>query len=223
MATMIFCEECDHYNKHECIEHKRWVTDSTPPPLYKNEPYWIVFDVETAKLMDDIGGRKIVEEQKKWSELGLTALGIWDSKMDRPYLYDMESLAEGVAHLESSEFAVSFNGNHFDLPVLNSLAGRWINLKESYDLHKEIKRTGCPWKGSGLGPTAERTIGRGKTGTGAHAPVLAKEGKWARLFTYNMDDLYLTRDLMNHVRLHGWVVGPDGNKHKVQVPEWFKL
>jgi len=221
-----YCEVCEDYiPSGTCWKHPhqntKWVTNSVVE-FVTPEVRWVVFDVETERLFSECGGRERIEKENKWHELGLTVFGVWDSKDNRPYIYDKHTLSEGISHLESADLAVSFNGNRFDLLVLKGLLGRWIELKNNYDIHKEIKSAGAPWKGSGLGATSEKTIGRGKSGNGETAPALARQGRWGQLVTYNIDDLYLTKELMEHIRKYGWVVGADGQTYKLEVPEWFR-
>lgn len=64
----------------------------------------------------------------------------------------------------------------------------------------------------GLDAVARQTLGldMGKTGHGAHAPVLFQEGRLAKLMEYNLQDVKLTRDLFRFARKHGYVLTKDG-------------
>lgn len=58
---------------------------------------------------------------------------------------------------------------------------------------------------------AEGTLGMHKTGEGAHAPVLIKNGQWPQVYAYNLHDVRLTRMLYNHINKHGRVVDRKNN------------
>lgn len=185
--------------------------------------HWVVYDCETRRLGTEFGGLDKVREQGNWRDLGLTALCIWDSATDFCHVYDGFTVSEGVRQLETSDCAVSFNGTGFDILLLQDLLGRRINLNYHFDILKKIKESGCPWKGNKLGEVCSRTVGLDKTGIGMHAPTLAKMGKWAELFNYCLQDVYITRQLAQHIRKEGWVIGPELQKVELEVPEWFRL
>jgi hypothetical protein len=89
-------------------------------------------------------------------------------------------------------------------------------LARQYDILQRIwTAVGKKYKGWGLGPVCERTLGIGKTGTGEHAPKLFKEGRFAELHDYNINDVHLTRMLFNHIVDEGKVVGPENEEVKL--------
>jgi hypothetical protein len=59
----------------------------------------------------------------------------------------------------------------------------------------------------GLG---EGTIGKRKTGHGAHAPELFRDGKFDELFAYNLNDVRLTRQLFEFIRKYRFVIDRKG-------------
>jgi len=59
---------------------------------------------------------------------------------------------------------------------------------------------------------AEGTFGLHKSGTGAHAPVLYQEGKYAELFAYNLQDVRLTKKLFEFIKEYGFVVDRAGRR-----------
>jgi hypothetical protein len=67
-------------------------------------------------------------------------------------------------------------------------------------------------KGTGLGPTCERTLGMGKLQTGSRAPELYQNGDNDLLYSYVFHDVYLTSMLFTHIVDNGFVIGPDGDK-----------
>lgn len=189
----------------------------------KKALHWVVYDCETRRLGTEFGGLDMVREKGNWRDLGLTAFCVWDSAQDYCSVYDGFTVSEGVRQLEMADCAVSFNGSGFDNLLLSDLLGRRVNLNYHFDILKKIKETGCPWKGNKLGDVCSRTIGLDKSGVGAHAPTLAKQGRWGELFNYCLQDVYITRQLAQHIRKEGWVIGPSLERLELEVPEWFRL
>jgi hypothetical protein len=197
-------------------------TTATYVPVEK-ALHWVVYDCETRRLGAEFGGLDKIREKGNWRDLGLTALAVWDSSTDFCHVYDGFTVSEGVRQLETADCCVSFNGTGFDNLLLQDLLGRHINLNYHFDILKKIKESGCPWKGNKLGEVCSRTVGLDKTGVGAHAPALAKMGRWGELFNYCLQDVYITRQLAQHIRKEGWIIGPELQQVELEVPEWFRL
>jgi len=173
-----------------------------------------VFDLETRKLaseLDPHGWDKL-----KRGEGGVSALAIYDSEDKWVHLYDDTEIESVVAHLELADIVVGWNSKEFDVPVVEGLASRRLNLQKHIDLfvctRVAITARGLPHRRGDytLGSVSERTLGRNKLEKGEHAPVLANEGKWARLFRYCMDDVRLTRDLYKHILAEGGIISAQG-------------
>lgn len=187
-------------------------------------PHIVVFDLETRLMADELEDGW---EAMRRGEGGISALAVWDSEQRRTYLYDDHCVADCAAHLESADLVVGFNSRSFDIPIVEGILGRKLRLKHHLDLLTTIwdalRRTGVKqFKGNKLGDVALRTIGRTKTGKGAAAPQLAKDGHWAKLFQYCMDDVDLTRALFEHALETGTVVDVNGRELKLELPPWLK-
>jgi len=164
-----------------------------------------IVDIELELSPDDVEGGWGAARS---GGCGMACAAVYDSKGSRPYLYDRAGIHKLCEHLESADCVLTWNGKSFDLPIIEAIAGRQLALKEHLDLLVAI--AGGRMKGWGLGVTAERTLGKAKSGDGAFAPTLFKEGRIADLHTYCLGDVYLTRDLYNRVVLEETVVGPEG-------------
>jgi hypothetical protein len=202
----------DHHDDHYPIHLAR--ASQTPHTLY--------FDLEVRRGPDEFGG----DWERVRKEGGVSVLCIWDEKDGRPYFYDDHNLALGAEKLSSCDLAVSFNGAWFDIPLLENHLYQNLPICEHLDLFALVKsgleRSGKSWKGHGLNAICERTLGRGKNGTSAHAPQLAHEGKWAELFSYCLEDCLLTRDLGHFIAREGYVIDKDGERLLLSVPDWFR-
>jgi DEAD/DEAH box helicase domain-containing protein len=182
-------------------------------------PHIVVWDLETRKLAKDL--------PEGWADLkagkgGISVLCIYDNFSGRVHFYDEATLELAAQHLESAHAVCSFNGEDFDLPVLQGVLGRRVLIPTSLDLLQLV------WasivgrrKGNKLDEIANRTLGVNKIGNGILAPRLADTGRWAELFEYCSHDVYLTRDLFIFAQQHGGVVGIDGEIIQLQLPDWF--
>lgn len=130
--------------------------------------------------------------------------------------YDLEALA---GRLGSADEVVSFNGTRWDTPVLSETLGRPLFFHER-DLYAAIRKAvgnGWPegsWK---LDRIAKDTLGIGKTGNGAIAPTLWREGEVGRLATYVHRDAWLTWRVWTHIQEHGFVLDPNGRAIEVTL------
>lgn len=162
----------------------------------------ITFDLETA-IPGSFGDQKAgkcgisvactAEDFAAWSFPDDRVLCSVDQKQE---LWDGTMLEELAFYLEEADLVVTWNGILYDIPVLSALLGRRINLNGHYDILDEIwKNVPRKEKGWSLDKIAQETLGRGKNGKGVSAPHLFQSGQIAKLFTYCMEDVALTRDL----------------------------
>jgi len=166
----------------------------------------VAFDLETRKLADEVGGWPAL----KSGEGGVSCLVVWDNLTDSHNIYTAETLEAAAVHLESADAVLSFNGAEFDVPVLEGILGRHLDLGEHLDLLQLVWHAlGTRRKGYKLDEIAKRTLGQGKIGTGTSAPRMAEEGRWDELHAYCASDVFITRDLFKFLQQHGGVVGAD--------------
>ena len=158
-----------------------------------------VFDIETKELVSDW-------EQPHLS--GIASVAVWTGSRGAG---SMHVFSDGELHkvqhmLQSASVVVSFNGIGFDLPLLSGCLKAPLQLQEHFDLMRVVQEiTGRRYS---LDELARCTLGQGKTGHGMSAPVLYRESNFARLHTYNIKDVELTRDLFFFLLSHGYVLVP---------------
>ena len=68
-----------------------------------------------------------------------------------------------------------------------------------------------------LDAIAKATLGKGKTGSGEHAPFLIRRNQWAKVFAYNLNDVRLTYKLFCFARENDYLVDGKGNKISVSI------
>lgn len=159
---------------------------------------------------------------------GLASFVLYDTWTQRYHIYGPSvdrqgkrtpgTVHAGALHLAEADLLVGFNSYEFDNPLMEATTG--IRLSNPhYDLLQEIwNALGERKKGFGLGPLSERTLNLEKSGEGARAPELFQTGRFAELHDYNLNDVFLTRMLVNQVIAHGYVTRPDGSALLVNKP-----
>jgi hypothetical protein len=178
----------------------------------------IFFDTEVSKPIEECGGWAAARS----GAAGLSAAIVLFEPSSRIRIYDTHTIEELANVLETpSSTLITFNGDGFDLPLIGGILGRSITPSNHLDLLSLVSE-GDGLKGWGLDDVCKRTIGRGKTGHGAFAPTLVRQGRWAELFDYCLSDVYLTRDLFHHIRTRGVVVRPDGRLKPLTLPLYLR-
>ena len=176
----------------------------------------VTFDLEIEKSVDEVGGWDGARQGKAGMSCCVTSSieaspGDFCSRATKINLWDRHTMEGLVALLETADTIVSFNGIGFDLPVISALYGREVKPKAHFDILAQIWTAlrGKKYKGWGLDAVCQRTIGRGKTGSGEHAPILWMQGRYAEVFDYCLRDVELTEDLYFHIMEVGSIIGPE--------------
>ena len=174
----------------------------------------VFFDTEISKSVDEVGGWANVTLGHAGLSAAVTLATEAHPHHPRVKLYDLHTVENLVDYLEDASTVVSFNGKGFDVPLLSSLVGRPLILPNHVDLCNLISRSvGQPKHGAwGLDAICKRTLGYGKSGKGEFAPTLARTGRYGELFDYCLNDVYILRDLFEHIRTKGFVVGTEGEE-----------
>ena len=182
----------------------------------------LVYDVEVLRGPDEVDGG--------WDNpfgMGFGTAVVYDYCRDVYEFYGEGERRKLVNRLGGNR-VVSFNGVKFDANVIcsrNEVRPSW----EDYDLLLEVikskfglttvqeaeRKLGdkAIHDGTfGLDGLAEGTLGLRKTGHGAKAPELIRNGKWAEVYAYNLNDVRLTRMLYDFVSQYGYVVDRRGRK-----------
>lgn len=190
----------------------------------------IVYDVEVLKGPDEVYGG--------WENpqaMGFGTAVTYHTGRDLYRFYGPDDKTKLIRHL-SGEDVISFNGVRFDNRVLMgndylSEDGRWDNI-DLLLLAVRAKFPGCKSVKEaeekhgakavhdntlGLDGLAHGTLGRGKTGHGAHAPTLIAKKDWPGVFEYNLEDVRLTYKLWAFAKQYGFLVDRGGNVLRITV------
>src|SRR3989344_4728750 len=153
----------------------------------------IVFDIETKNFFQDVGSTDPVD-------LDISLLCTYDYETNKYDSFLQEDFPRLWDLLEKTDTLISFNGDHFDIPLLNKYykkAGRGDLTKiRSLDLLKEIKN--CYGRRMKLDQIAEGTFGIGKIGSGMDAVVWWRSGEIEKIKKYCLDDVRITKDVYEY-------------------------
>ncbi len=177
----------------------------------------IVFDIETQNTFQEVGSNDP-------SQLSISLVGVYDYETGEYSSYLENELGSLWRLIENTEALITFNGDHFDIPLLNKYyPGDLLKIK-SVDLLKEMQKSaGRRMK---LDQIAEGTLGVKKSGHGLDAIRWWKEGDIESIRKYCLDDVKITKDVYEYALKNGKLIfkeGPNLNEVKLDTRDWEKL
>ncbi len=149
----------------------------------------ITFDIETKNLFQDVGSNDP-------ADLDISVICIHDS-LDNEFKSFLEADFNKLwPILEQADAFVTWNGDHFDIPLLNKYYPGDLTKIKSIELMKEVQLVlGRRLK---LDTVGEATLGRNKSGHGLDAIEWWKNGEIDKIIKYCIEDVRLTRDLFDY-------------------------
>ncbi|HNX68712.1 MAG TPA: ribonuclease H-like domain-containing protein [Candidatus Omnitrophota bacterium] len=152
----------------------------------------LVLDIETQKSFKEIGKSKA----DSLSKLKISVVGVYDYLTDQYRAYEEREIAELDKRLQTADMIIGFNIRRFDMPVLQPYVFKTVDQFPVLDLLDEIERV----RGhrASLDSVARATLKEGKSGDGAEALVLFKEGRLEELKKYCLDDVRLTKGVYDY-------------------------
>ena len=171
-----------------------------------------------------------IEYCKGWRDfagMDVSVIGVYDYVEDAYRVFCKDNFAEFEELIRRRKWMIGFNNARFDNSLLNENV---TDMPEGnvYDLLQEI------WKADGLGPdfdrrthggyglnaTCEANFGLKKTGSGGLAPILWQKGRIGEVIDYCLNDIKLTKRLMDKVLAREPIVNPKrGGKLLLRHPE----
>lgn len=149
----------------------------------------IFFDIETRNIFDDVGKADPVL-------LDISVVCTYDSETGEYKSFLQEDLPSLWPILEKADQLITFNGDHFDIPLLNKYYSGDLTKMRSLDILKEVKKA-LGFR-IGLGNIADATLGRGKSGNGLEAVEWWKKGEVDKIIKYCIEDVRVTKDIYDY-------------------------
>jgi len=177
-------------------------------------PPIIVFDIETQKTFDEVGGFDNKEQ------LGVSYVGVYSYSQDTFFGFfedELEKL-EKIMEIERP-MLIGFNSINFDVPVLQPYFKNLdLSALPHLDILKEIEKDlGHRLK---LESVAQGTLFAGKSGNGLDAIKWYREGDYESLAKYCLDGVRVTRDVYEYGKRHGLLYYPSGGDRKPITINW---
>ena len=183
---------------------------------------FLVFDIEIKRTPREVARElNLKSEGEAFSfpqKMGF-GVGIIYNSTTEDYLVFQSAKEFANYLLRFDGLLVSFNGARFDLPVLLDEIDidtfRALQTKPHLDILQYFYfRVGGRFR-VGLDNLAQNTIGRGKTGNGADAPILLREGKMTELVAYCKNDVEITKAIYEFGVEQGYINYLDNQTNKV--------
>lgn len=162
----------------------------------------IFFDIETSNDFRSVGNNNP-------ADLDISVVGIYDSENDSYTAFLQSDFQKLWLVFEHADLLITFNGEHFDVPLLNKYYPGDLTKIKHVDLLKEMQKSaGRRMK---LDQIAEGTLGIRKSGNGIEALRLWKEGKVEEVKKYCLDDVRITKELYEYALANGKLTFKEGS------------
>ncbi len=152
----------------------------------------VIFDLETKRLLNEVGGRQHVRK------LGLSGAVTYSSADGEFHRYLEKDVQDLVAELRNADLVVGFNVLRFDYEVLQAYTAFPLRSIPTLDMLEEIyRRLGFR---VGLDALAQATLGTQKSADGLMAVRWYRQGELEKLLDYCQQDVEVTRQLYEYGR-----------------------
>ncbi|MEJ2717900.1 MAG: DUF1998 domain-containing protein [Deltaproteobacteria bacterium] len=175
----------------------------------------VVFDLETQRLADEVGG---------WNNISLMRLsvGVAFTDEDGFLTFTEETVSDLIDLLKSADLVVGFNQMRFDYEVLSAYSAENLRALPNLDILADIRNVlGFRIK---LDHLAEFTLGAKKSGDGLDAVRWFREGRMDFLEKYCRDDVKITRDLFRFGLENGYLLYQPKAGPTARIPvDWARF
>jgi DEAD/DEAH box helicase domain-containing protein len=176
----------------------------------------VVFDVETKKAFDEVGGYFP-------EKLGVSISGVYfnDGEGQEFYKgYREEEFPEMFKLFERADRIVGFNTISFDMPALQPYyVGNLLSLP-NFDIMAEVEKV--IGHRVSLDALAKETLGEQKIGHGLDALTYYHEGNWELLEKYCLQDVKVTKMLYDYGLEHKKLMFKNKWNSLIEVPVDFE-
>ncbi len=184
--------------------------DVVPSSLFLRNRHFLVVDLETQNLVQDVGGWGNIDKLK------ISVACAYDSKTDQ-FLTFRENEISKLNDLCEERLVVGYNIRGFDLIILKAYG---LNLEklDVFDIMYDVQ-TLTRQKFLKLETLAQGTLNAGKSADGLMAVEWWKTGEIDKIIQYCQQDVQVTRDIFEYGRKNGIVKlrRADGSDSEVKV------
>lgn len=164
--------------------------------------YPVIFDVETQKLFQEVGGRT--------DKLKVSVVGVYNYADNSYKSYFEKDLPRLFKIFENSSLLIGFNSNKFDVEVLQPYYIGDLMKFPRLDLLEQVQE--YLGRRIALDDLVKGTLNIRKQGHGLLAVNYFREGKFSELSNYCLSDVRLTKELYEYGKKNNIVyyLGPSG-------------
>jgi len=177
----------------------------------------LVFDIETSNIFQEVGSNNP-------ADLSISVVGLYEYKNDKYSTFLVEDFGNLWPIIEDADMLITFNGDHFDIPLLNKYYSGDLSKIKSLDILREMQKVaGRRMK---LDQIAEGSLGVNKTGHGLDAIKWWREGDVEKVKKYCLDDVRITKDVYEYALKNNKLIfkeGPNLNEVKLDTSDWETL
>ena len=178
----------------------------------------VIFDIETKNTFDDA-------QTNNPADLDISVVCLYDSVTDQ-YLSFLEDQFDAMwPYFEKADIIVTYNGKHFDLPVLQPHAPMDLSAIYHVDMFEKMRLvTGKKLPLNGI---AQSTLGIAKSGHGLDAIAWWNAGEIQKIIDYCIQDVKVTQAVYEYGIANGHLKYEDRKTGKVvtvdlDVSDWDK-
>jgi len=172
----------------------------------------IVFDIETQKSFDEVGGRENLHL------LGLSVLAAYSYNYDKTFVFEEKNVRDFQKMIDGAETLIGFNSNGFDVPILKHYNFNLDNIV-SLDLMDDVK-SGAGFRIS-LDNIASATLGTKKSADGLQAIKWYKEGNMEDIKKYCALDVLITKNVYEYGKKNAHIFFINRGKEKKAIPVFW--
>lgn len=171
----------------------------------------VVFDLETQRSFDEVGGRS------QFDKLGVSVAVAYRYDTDEFLVFEEDAIAGLIELLLDADLVVGYNITGFDYEVLRGYTDEDLHGLPTLDLMVHLEeRLGFRPK---LESVVMPTLGTGKLADGLTALKWWREGELDKIVEYCREDVRVTRDLYDYGKRNRCVMVMrfGGKPRKVEV------
>jgi len=175
-------------------------------PDYKMN--YVVFDLETQNLFEEVGSTNA-------ADLDISVATFYETDTDTYTTVHVDDLQQVWPIIERADALVTYNGNHFDIPLLDKYYPGDLTQIKSIDILVSIRDS--LGRRLRLDSVAAATIGSKKSADGLQAVRWWREGKIKEIMKYCEQDVKVTKRIFDFALENGFVKFKDGYRKK-EIP-----
>ncbi len=170
--------------------------DVVPSSLFLRNRHYLIVDLETQNLVQDVGGWGHVDKLK------ISVACAYDSKTQEMLVYRENEISK-LNDLCEDRLVIGYNIRGFDLVILEAY-GLDLSRLDVFDIMYDVQ-TLTRQKYLKLETIAQGTLNVGKSADGLMAVEWWKSGEMDKIIQYCKQDVEVTRDIFEYGRKHGHV------------------